>query len=463
MGQPQPAQQPKDRRARNFIEVSLGYTKSVCINEARRCPQCAQPVCLEGCPLGVDITGFIRLLREGDAVGALNRIREANVLPGVCGRICMAPCESACVFNGDNASIGIRALERYCADNGRTRQASKSVAPVPKNGRRVAVVGSGPSGLAASAQLAQKGYAVTVFEGLPKAGGALRFGVPEFRLPVRVLDAEIQDIIAMGVDIQTSVIVGQTISIEDILHEYDYLFLAVGCSSPRITDIPGEHLIGVHYAQEILLNVNLWREQGEQKRQTPLFPGDRIAIIGSGHAAIDIGRIALRLGKKVSLVFPGLEEEIAVHAMERKNALEEGVKFESLVRPIEIIASDEHRVKGVRCERLDFVEKTGKQWELKAVPGSEFVIEADTVILAQGTRISESLKRMLPGLKWTDEGVVWVDTQTAQTSIERIFATGDMITGAGHLVDALASGKYAALAMDRFLTQAQNAEQPSKA
>lgn len=462
MGQPQPAQQPKDRRIRNFTEVSLGYSKAVSLTEARRCPQCAQPTCLDGCPLGIDIPGFIRLLREGDAVGALNRIREANILPGVCGRICMAPCESVCVFNDDDASIGIRALERYAADNGRTRQAPKDRPSAPKNGKKVAVVGSGPSGLAAAAQLAQKGYTVTIFEGLPKPGGVLRYGIPEFRLPARVLDTEINDVMAMGVEIQTNVIVGQTLGVQDVMKGHDFMFLAVGCASPKMVTISGEHLIGVHYAQEIMLHYNLWQGQNDPKSSGPSLLGDKVVVLGSGHAAMDCGRIALRLGKKASVVFPGLEEEIGANPMERKNAVEEGLKFESLVRPLEIIATAENLVKGVRCERLDFVENPGEQWELKPVPGSEFLIEADTVILAQETKPSEALKRILPDLKWTPEGVLWVDPETAQTSIERIFATGDVISGAGHLVDALASGKYAALAMDRYISEAGNTEQPSK-
>lgn len=462
MGQPQPVQQPKERRVKSFTEVSLGFPKQVTLTESRRCPQCAQPTCLDGCPLGVDIPGFIRMLREGDATGALNRIREANILPGVCGRICMAPCETACVFNDDDAAIGIRALERFAADNGRTRQALKDRASVPKNGKKVAVIGSGPSGLAAAAQLAQKGYAVTIFEGLPKPGGILRYGIPEFRLPVRVLEAEINDVIALGVEIQTNVVVGQTLSVDEIMSNYDYMFLAVGCASPKISQISGEGLIGVHYAQEVLMNVNLW--QGTNPAKLPLQPlfGEKIVVIGSGHAAIDCGRIAVRLGRRASVVFPGLEEEIEAHAMERKNAIEEGLKFESLLRPLEIVATSDNHVKGVRCERLDFVEKPGQQWELKAVPGSEFLLEADTVILAQGTQPSNSIKRFLPELKWTQEGVVWVDPETAQTSVERVFATGDVISGAGHLVDALASGKFAAIAMDRYLTGAGSAEESTK-
>lgn len=462
MGQPQPVQQPKDRRVKNFTEVSLGYSKPMTLTESRRCPQCAQPTCLDGCPLGVDIPGFIRMLREGDAIGALNCIREANILPGVCGRICMAPCEAACVFNDDDASIGIRALERFAADNGRTRQSARIRASIPKNGKTVAVIGSGPSGLAASAHLVQKGYTVTIFEGLPKPGGILRYGIPEFRLPVRVLEAEISDVIAMGVEIRTNVVVGQTLPVSEVMNNFDYMFLAVGCASPKISQLPGEGLIGVHYVQEVLMRLNIWQGTSLSKAQlAPLF-GEKIVVIGSGHAAIDCGRIALRLGKKASIIFPGLEEEIAIHAVDRTNAIEEGLIIESLLRPLEIVATLENHVQGVRCERLDFVEKPGEQWELKAVPGSEFLLEADTVVLAQGTKPSDAIKRFLPDLKWTDEGVVWIDPETARTSLDRIFATGDVISGAGHLVDALASGKFAAIAMDRYLSAPGPEEGPSK-
>lgn len=412
---------------------------------------------MNGCPLGIDIPGFIRLLREGDASGALNRIREQNVLPGVCGRICLAPCENACVFNDEDAAIGIRALERYAADNGRTRTASK-ISAVPKNGRKIAIIGSGPSGLAAAAEFARKGYTVTVFEGFPKAGGILRYGVPEFRLPARVLDSEVAEIAAMGVDIQTNVIVGQTLAFEELIAQYDAVFLAIGAGSPARRAIEGDHLAGVYYVQEVLMRFNLWEAQNYPKSSMPPLLGNTIAVIGSGPAAVDCARIAVRLGKNVSVIFSGLEEEIKMYSADRKNAVEEGVRFESLVNPLEIIPDAERGVKGLKCERLDFVENPGQQWDLKPVPGSDFIFEADTIILAHESVPSDAIKRFLPQLQWTDDGNIWIDPETGKTSIDKIFAAGDAVTGAGTVVDAMLSGKRAASVIDEYL----NAQAPSE-
>lgn len=403
--------------------------------------------------MGIDIPGFIRLLREGDAVGALGRIKEQNILPGVCGRVCLAPCETACVFNDDDAAIGIRALERFAADNGRTRHPAKELSTITKNGKKIAVVGSGPSGLAAAADLARKGYAVTVFEALPKAGGILRYGIPEFRLPSRVLDTEINDIVALGVTIQTNIIVGQSITFEELTNDYQAVFLAVGAGSPRPASIVGDHLIGVYYVQELLMRVNIWQAQNYPKTSLPALLGKTVAIIGCGHAAVDCARMVVRLGKKASIIFPGLEEDVAIYLSEKKNAVEEGVKFESLVQPVQILSTAEHRVQGLKCERLDFIENAQGRCGVKAVPGSEFILEADTVIFAENPRPNDAIKRFLPGLRWTDEGTVWVDPQTGKTSLEKVFAAGNVVTGTGPLVDAMAVGKHAAQAMDHFLSE----------
>ena len=401
--------------------------------------------------MGIDIPGFIRLLREGDAVGALHRIKEQNILPGVCGRVCLAPCETACVFHDDDAAIGIRALERFAADNGRVRHPAKERSSAAKNGKRVAVVGSGPSGLAAAADLAKKGYTVTVFEALPKAGGILRYGIPEFRLPSRVLDTEINDIMALGITIQTNVVVGQSITFEELINDYQAVFLAVGAGSPRPASLAGDHLIGVYYVQEFLMRINLWQAQNYPKTSMPALLGNTVAIIGCGHAAVDCARMIVRLGKKASVIFPGLEEDVTVYLSEKKNAVEEGVKFESLVQPLEILPTADDRVQGLKCERLDFIENAQGRCDVKAVPGSEFILEADTVIFAEDPRPNDAIKRFLPGLRWTDEGTVWVDPQTGKTALEKVFAAGNVVTGAGPLVDAIAGGKHAALAIEKYL------------
>jgi glutamate synthase (NADPH/NADH) small chain len=449
MGQPETAQQPKERRVKNFSEVSFGFTKTVAQTEARRCPQCADPTCNPGCPLGIDIPAFIRALREGDATAALNKIKEKNPLPGVCGRVCLAPCETSCVFNDENAAVGIRALERFAADNGRGKFTGARIMPPSKN-KTVAIVGSGPSGLVAASELAQKGYGVTIFEALPQAGGIMRYGIPEFRLPSKTLDAEITDIQVLGVTIQTNTIVGEMITFDELTARFDAVLLATGTGSPQ-PSLAGDHLIGVYYAQEFLMRVNLLSAANYPKTPTPALLGHKVAVIGAGYAALDCARAVLRLGKKASIVFAGLEEEIEVYPQERKDAIDEGVKLESLTRPLEIIATPENAVAGLKCERLDIAEDASGKLDLKVVPGSEFTLEADTVILAGDSQASSALKRYLPNLVWNPDGTVRVNDVTGLTSLKNIFATGNLAAGAGILVDAMANGKRAAQQIADYL------------
>lgn len=406
---------------------------------------------MQGCPIGIDIPGFIRLLREGDTVGALNRIREQNVLPGVCGRICLAPCETACIYNDQEASIGIRALERFAADNGRAKFSGGRHAMPALNGKKVAIIGSGPSGLVAAAALARKGFGVTIFEALPKAGGALRYGIPEFRLPSRVLDAEIREIESMGVGIRTNVIVGKTVTADELTSQFQAVLLATGSGSPKPVDLPGNHLIGVYFAQEFLMRMNMFNAASYPKSSTPALLGSGVAVFGSGPKAFDCARLALRLGKKVSVVFPGLEEEAALYPQDRKDAVNEGVKIESLTRPLEILATKENAVAGIRCERLDFTDDSNGHWDVKAVPGSEFILEADTVILAGPSKPSDAVKRLWPALQFNDDGTVWVEPNTGGTSVKNVFASGNVATGAGPIVDAIASGKRAAEHIEAYL------------
>ncbi len=390
------------------------------------------------------------MLREGDAVAALAKIKENNPLPGVCGRVCLAPCETACVFNDENAAIGIRALERFAADNGRPKFASPRPLPVPLNGKKIAVIGSGPSGLTAANDLALKGYAVTIFEALSQPGGVLRYGIPEFRLPAKALDAEIAEIQALGVAINTNVLIGEMTTFDELIAGFDVVLLATGAGSPK-PSLPGDHLTGVYYAQEFLMRVNMLSAANYPKTSTPALLGSRVAVIGSGYAALDCARAVLRLGKKASIVFAGLEEEIEIYPQERKDAIEEGVKLESLTRPLEIVASDGNMVGGIKCERLDFSEDPDGKWQVKIVPGSEFVLEADTVILAGDSKPADYLKRYLPDLVWTNDGTVRVNEVTGLTSMKNIFATGNLATGAGSVVDAMANGRRAAVVIDQYL------------
>lgn len=337
------------------------------------------------------------------------------------------------------------------ADNGRSKAVSKGKKNADNNGMKIAVIGAGPSGLSVSAELAKKGYEVTIFEAFSKAGGALRYGVPEFRLPSRVLDAEINDILSLGITLRTNVVVGQSVSYEDLLGTHHAVFLTLGALSPRFDTIAGEHFNGVQYAQEFLMKINLWEAQKYPKATISPFLGENVVVIGSNYAAVDCARAVVRLGKKASVVYPGLDEEFNIYEADKKNAVDEGVKLETLVNPLEILSDDQKKVKGLRCERLDFVEDSKGRWDIQAVPGSQFVLDADTVILSGSPKVNDRINKYLPGLQWTEEQTVWVDPLTGRTSVDRVFAAGNVVTGAGILVDAIASGKNAAILMDKAL------------
>ncbi len=406
---------------------------------------------MQGCPLGINIPGFIRNLREGDVGRAYEVIREQNLFPSICGRVCSAPCEVSCILTDEGSPIGIRALERYCSDNGRSRSSRKD--KIYRKGKKIAVVGSGPSGMSAAAQLAQKGYQVTIFESLDAPGGVLRYGIPEFRIPKKILDFEINEIRNLGVDIQTNFFIGQNASLEDLFEQgFVAVLLATGAGTPKFVDLPGSNLGGVYYGEEFLMRVNLIKST-LFSRTTPNFVlGQRIAVIGSGNTALDCARAAKRFGRDVTLIFRRTEDDMRTRRDERDFAKEEGVEFEPLVKPIEILADQNNFVDGLKCVRMDFAESSKDQWELARVPDSEFVLEADTVIIAVG-HIPNFLKSMDANnqLNLSSDGTIEVDPKTSQTSIPKVFASGNVVTNAGPIVEAIAGGKQVAERMDRYL------------
>jgi glutamate synthase (NADPH) small chain len=442
--------QSSEKRNRNFQEVSLGYPKQVAQEEAKRCLQCSDPVCSRACPLGIDIPQFIRFLREGNITAAYDKIKEKNWLPSVCGRICAAPCEVICILQNEKAPIGVRALERYTADNGR-----KGAPRLPKPmGRKVAIIGSGPSGLTAAVELARLSYAVTIFEALDKPGGVLRYGIPEFRLPRKILDQEISDLKQMGIEIRTNAFIGQTTTLEELSKEgFVAVLLAMGSGVPKLIDLPGANLGGVYYGEEFLMRVNLNKSNVFAQKSANFFMGGKIVVIGAGNTALDCARVGVRFERDVTLMFRRGEDELLVRRDERDQAKEEGVKLEPLVRPVEIIANEHGFVAGVKCIRLDYARMHEHEpWQLVELPDSSFVLDADTVVIATGHQPNSIVGKLSPQLNLNVDKTIKVD-EDAATSLPGIFACGNVTTTAGPVVEAMASGKKAALNIHTFLTK----------
>jgi len=447
------------KKRKDFKEVATGFRKWVMFEEARRCPQCHDPVCHHGCPLEIDIPKFVRLLREQNIQGALRIIQEENDLPGICGRICHAPCETACILHEEGNPIKIRALERHAADYGKKREWGRKIQE--RNGPKVAVVGSGPAGLMAAARLARRDYRVTVFEALPLAGGVLRYGIPEFRLPQRVLDEQIEEFRLLGVDFQTDTVIGRTVTFEELKEqEFEAIVLALGRGDPELSHLEGEHFIGIHYAQEFLLPLNFMTPKYFE-RQKSLKIGKNIAVLGDGNAALDCARACARLADKVRLVFEGTEDDMEIYPGEKEDAKQEGVTFEPMTRPAGFVSQDGFHTCGIRCLRMDFADPHGEgTWQLMPVPDSGFVLDADTVFIAKRRSPGRDTLKRIPGLKVLDDGRVWRDEDTFMTSVPGVFVAGDMVPGFSRLVEAMASGKSVASFVHQYLKDS-NRERPA--
>ena len=439
-------------RVKNFFEVALGFTKEVAEKEASRCLQCKNAPCSKGCPVGIDIPAFIKLIKEGKDKEALAKIKERNNLPAVCGRVCPQEeqCEAKCVLNSKNIPINIGALERYAADSGATELVAK-----PKNslrGHKVAVVGSGPAGLTCAADLAKMGYQVTVFESLHLAGGVLSYGIPEFRLPKQIVSGEVDYIVKVGVELKTDILIGNTFKVEDLFKDgFKAVFVATGAGLPQFLDIPGENLGQVYSANEFLVRVNLMKAYKFTEYATPVRIGKRTAIIGGGNVAFDCARIVLRLGAEALLVYRRTINEMPARAEEIENAREEGVNFQVLTQPISIIGDEKGFVKGLECIKMELGDPdvSGRRRPV-AVKDSNFILEVDTVIVAIGQNPNPLLPKVTPGLKIKPEGTIVVD-ENFMTSLPEVFAGGDIITGADTVISAMGAGKKAALAIDKYL------------
>ena len=450
---PMPEQAPEVRN-HNFKEVALGYTAEQAMDEAERCLHCKNKPCVSGCPVGVDIPGFIAEVAKGDFAAAYEVLSRDTSLPAICGRVCPqeSQCEEKCVRGIKGESVAIGRLERFVAD-WKMAQGEEEIRSPASNGRKVAVIGSGPSGLACAGDLAKRGYAVTVFEALHAAGGVLVYGIPEFRLPKDIVRREIAGLEKLGVKVETNMVIGKVTSIQELMEEYGFeaVFIGTGAGLPKFMRIPGENLKGVFSANEFLTRTNLMKAYQEGSA-TPVMKAKRVAVVGGGNVAMDAARCAKRLGADVTIVYRRSEKELPARAEEVEHAKEEGIVFKLLNNPVRILGDDKFNVTGIECIQMTLGEpdESGRRRPVEK-PGSEFTIDVDCVIMAIGTSPNPLIKSTTEGLKTESWGGIIVDEATGATSIPGVYAGGDAVTGAATVILAMGAGKTAAAAIDTYL------------
>lgn len=449
-----PHQEPEERR-KNFNEVALGYTEELAVAEALRCLDCKNQPCVEGCPVEIDIPSFIKMIAQRDFSGAIRKIKEKNNLPAICGRVCPQEnqCEKYCTLGKKWEPVAIGRLERFVADWEREHQ-EPYLPEIKKNGKKVAVVGSGPAGLTAAADLALMGYEVTVFEALHVPGGVLVYGIPEFRLPKAIVAQEIANIERLGVTIKTNYVVGKLKSVEELLSSgYDAVFIGTGAGLPYFMDIPGENLNGVYSANEFLTRNNLMKAYLFPEYLTPIRVGKKVAVIGGGNVAMDAARTALRLGAEAHIVYRRTFDEMPARREEIEHAKEEGVQFHLLASPIEIKGNAEGRVSSILCQRYKLGEPdaSGRRSPVP-IEGDVFEMQVDTVVMAIGQGPNPLVPSTTPSLKVNKKGNIVADENTGQTSIPGVFAGGDVVTGAATVILAMGAGKKAARAIHEYLS-----------
>ncbi len=452
---PMPKQDPKER-IKNFNEVTLGYTKEQAMREASRCLECPKPTCIAGCPVEIDIPAFIALIKKGDFIGSIHKIKEKNSLPAICGRVCPQEeqCEAACILSKKGQPIAIGRLERFVADY-ESQQGDVKIPEIPKpTNKRVAVVGAGPAGLTVAGELAKMGHSVTVFEALHKAGGVLVYGIPEFRLPKKIVQRECDYISKMGVDIRISFIVGKTKTIDELLKTgYYAVFIGTGAGLPYFMNIPGENLNGVYSANEFLTRVNLMKAYRFPEYDTPIHHGKNIAVVGGGNVAMDSARVSLRLGaENVYLIYRRAREQMPARDEEIENAFEEGVQPLLLNNPVRILGDKKGWVKGIECIKMELGEPddSGRRRPIP-IEGSKHIIDVDMVVMAIGQGPNPVLTSTTLDLKLTKWGNIVADEETGKTSKKGVFAGGDIVTGAATVILAMGAGKKAARAIDQYL------------
>lgn len=448
-------QDPKVR-ARNFEEVCLGYDQNEASQEASRCLNCKNPQCVAHCPVSLQIPKFVEQVKLGNFGEAAKIIAQDSSLPAVCGRVCPqeSQCEGGCILGVKGEALSIGKLERFVADWSRENNISAAKAG-NANGHKVAIIGSGPSGLACASDLAKEGYDVTIFEMLHKAGGVLQYGIPEFRLPKeKVVEHEIEGVRQMGVKIETNVVIGRTLTIDDLMDKegFEAIFIGSGAGLPKFMDIPGENLNGVFSANEYLTRSNLmgaWSGESD----TPIYIGKRVAVVGGGNVAMDAARTALRLGSEVTIVYRRTEKELPARAEEVHHAKEEGIIFRMLTNPVEVLGDDKGRVRALRCQKMELGEadESGRRSPVP-VPDSEFDIEVDVVIMALGTSPNPLISSTTKGLDTNRRGCLVADEE-GTTTREGVFAGGDAVTGAATVILAMGAGRRAAKAIDKYIKE----------
>ena len=450
---PMPEQAP-DVRNKNFEEVALGYTAEMAMEEAVRCLNCKNKPCVSGCPVNVPIPGFIEKVAEGDFEAAYEIITSENALPAICGRVCPQEnqCEGKCVRGIKGQPVGIGRMERFVADY-HMEHAEPVKADIKKNGKKVAVVGSGPSGITCAGELIKKGYDVTVFEALHKAGGVLSYGIPEFRLPKALVAREIKSVEDLGVDIETNVIVGRSVTIDELMEDgYEAVFVGSGAGLPRFLNIPGENLLGVYSANEFLTRVNLMKGYKFPEAPTPVKVGKRVAVVGAGNVAMDAARTALRLGAEVHIVYRRSEAELPARAEEVHHAKEEGIIFDLLTNPKEILVDENGHVNGMKVVKMELGEPdaSGRRRPVE-IPGSEYDMDVDTVIMSLGTSPNPLISSTTKGLDINKRRCIVAEEETGKTSKDGVYAGGDAVTGAATVILAMGAGKAGAKGIDEYL------------
>ena len=453
-----PEQKAADR-VQNFTEVALGYTLEDMINEADRCLECKKPTCIAGCPVEVDIPGFIGALRREDYRGAIRILKGTNSLPAICGRVCPqeTQCEEVCILGKKREPVGIGRLERWAGRLGVAERCGSRPSLPPNNGKKVAVVGSGPAGLTCAGDLAKMGYEVTMFEAFHDTGGVLRYGIPEFRLPKAIVDREVNYVKSLGVKLELNVVVGKTYSLECLFKQegFSAIFLGTGAGLPNFMNVPGENYNGVYSANEFLTRVNLMKGYLFPEYDTPVWVGNKVAVVGAGNVAMDGARVAKRLGaEEVYIVYRRSRTEMPARVEEIHHAEEEGIIFKLLTAPTEVLGDDKGWVKGMTCIEMELGEPdaSGRR---RPVPkaGSEYFLDVDTVIVAIGQTPNPLVPQSTPGLKTGKWGNIEVDPETMMTSVPGVFAGGDAVTGAATVIEAMGAGKKAARGIQAYIAE----------
>ena len=445
-------------RNKNFLEVTTGYTEEMAIDEAQRCLNCKHKPCMQGCPVSVKIPEFIAFVAKGEFENAYKKIKETNALPAVCGRVCPQEkqCESKCVRGIKGESVGIGRLESFAAD-WHMKNVKEQIEKPVSNGKRVAVVGSGPSGLTVAGDLAKKGYEVTIYEAFHTAGGVLMYGIPEFRLPKDIVQKEISNLKEMGVDIETNVVIGKTLTVDELFDEmnFDAVYIGSGAGLPHFMGIEGESLNGVYSANEFLTRINLMKGYKFPEYDTPVYVGKNVAVLGGGNVAMDAARSAKRLGaENVYIVYRRGKEELPARAEEVFHAEEEGIEFKLLQNPTKILGNEDGWVNGMEVIKMELGEPddSGRRRPVP-IEGSEEIIDVDTVVVAIGQTPNPLIRKTTKGLDTNKRGCIIADEETGKTSKDHVYAGGDVVTGAATVILAMGAGKAAAAAIDEELSK----------